>query len=90
MRLEPQAHNAAVPFFFFQAVEEFLAALRSRERSQNAALVSQITAVKFLMARKFDVSRAVELFHAYKVNFPYQDLQALKIPNKNPAPAVES
>ncbi|XP_062865132.1 tyrosine-protein phosphatase non-receptor type 9 isoform X2 [Trichomycterus rosablanca] len=48
------------------AVEEFLAALRCREHSQNAALVSQITAVKFLMARKFDVSRAVDLFQAYK------------------------
>ncbi|GAA6090629.1 tyrosine-protein phosphatase non-receptor type 9 isoform X2, partial [Tachysurus ichikawai] len=47
-------------------VEEFLAELRCRERSQNATLVSQITAVKFLMARKFDVSRAIDLFQAYK------------------------
>uniref|UniRef100_A0A8C7LDZ7 Tyrosine-protein phosphatase non-receptor type 9 n=1 Tax=Oncorhynchus kisutch TaxID=8019 RepID=A0A8C7LDZ7_ONCKI len=31
-----------------------------------AALVSQPTAVKFLMARKFDVSRAIDLFQAYK------------------------
>uniref|UniRef100_A0AAR2JN56 Tyrosine-protein phosphatase non-receptor type 9 n=1 Tax=Pygocentrus nattereri TaxID=42514 RepID=A0AAR2JN56_PYGNA len=36
------------------------------EQSQNAALVSQITAVKFLMARKFDVPRAIDLFQAYK------------------------
>lgn len=50
-----------------QAVEEFLAELRCREQSQNATLVSQITAVKFLMARKFDVSRAIDLFQAYKV-----------------------
>uniref|UniRef100_A0A3P8V426 Tyrosine-protein phosphatase non-receptor type 9 n=1 Tax=Cynoglossus semilaevis TaxID=244447 RepID=A0A3P8V426_CYNSE len=32
----------------------------------SAGLVSQPTAVKFLMARKFDVSRAVDLFQAYK------------------------
>uniref|UniRef100_A0A8C2B9T9 Tyrosine-protein phosphatase non-receptor type 9 n=1 Tax=Cyprinus carpio TaxID=7962 RepID=A0A8C2B9T9_CYPCA len=32
----------------------------------NADLVSQMTAVKFLMARKFDVSRAIDLFQAYK------------------------
>uniref|UniRef100_A0A8C1BYJ9 Tyrosine-protein phosphatase non-receptor type 9 n=1 Tax=Cyprinus carpio carpio TaxID=630221 RepID=A0A8C1BYJ9_CYPCA len=49
-----------------QAVEEFLAELRCREQSQNADLVSQMTAVKFLMARKFDVSRAIDLFQAYK------------------------
>ncbi|XP_026882316.2 tyrosine-protein phosphatase non-receptor type 9 isoform X1 [Electrophorus electricus] len=48
------------------AVEEFLAEVRCREQSQNATLVSQITAVKFLMARKFDVSRAIDLFQAYK------------------------
>uniref|UniRef100_A0A3Q1AXT3 Tyrosine-protein phosphatase non-receptor type 9 n=1 Tax=Amphiprion ocellaris TaxID=80972 RepID=A0A3Q1AXT3_AMPOC len=32
----------------------------------SAGLVSQPTAVKFLMARKFDVSRAIDLFQAYK------------------------
>ncbi|KAA0722403.1 Tyrosine-protein phosphatase non-receptor type 9 [Triplophysa tibetana] len=47
-------------------VEEFLATLRCLEQSQNADLVSHITAVKFLMARKFDVSRAIDLFQAYK------------------------
>ncbi|XP_051993716.1 tyrosine-protein phosphatase non-receptor type 9 [Xyrauchen texanus] len=48
------------------AVEEFLAELRCREQSHNADLVSQMTAVKFLMARKFDVARAIDLFQAYK------------------------
>uniref|UniRef100_A0AAY4ACG3 Tyrosine-protein phosphatase non-receptor type 9 n=1 Tax=Denticeps clupeoides TaxID=299321 RepID=A0AAY4ACG3_9TELE len=33
---------------------------------QNVVLVSEITAVKFLMARKFDVPRAIDLFQAYK------------------------
>lgn len=50
-----------------QAVEEFLGEVRSREQPHSAGLVSQPTAVKFLMARKFDVSRAIELFQAYKV-----------------------
>lgn len=48
------------------AVEEFLSEVRSREHPRSAALVSQPTAVKFLMARKFDVSRAIDLFQAYK------------------------
>uniref|UniRef100_A0A8D3CZN0 Tyrosine-protein phosphatase non-receptor type 9 n=1 Tax=Scophthalmus maximus TaxID=52904 RepID=A0A8D3CZN0_SCOMX len=49
-----------------QAVEEFLSEVRSREQPHSAGLVSQPTAVKFLMARKFDVSRAIDLFQAYK------------------------
>ncbi|XP_069023347.1 tyrosine-protein phosphatase non-receptor type 9 isoform X3 [Embiotoca jacksoni] len=48
------------------AVEEFLREVRSREQPHSAGLVSQPTAVKFLMARKFDVSRAIDLFQAYK------------------------
>ncbi|KAM3624439.1 uncharacterized protein V6R79_023393 [Siganus canaliculatus] len=48
------------------AVEEFLGEVRSKEQPHSAGLVSQPTAVKFLMARKFDVSRAIELFQAYK------------------------
>uniref|UniRef100_A0A673C2G7 Tyrosine-protein phosphatase non-receptor type 9 n=1 Tax=Sphaeramia orbicularis TaxID=375764 RepID=A0A673C2G7_9TELE len=49
-----------------KAVEEFLSEVRSREQPHSAGLVSQPTAVKFLMARKFDVSRAIDLFQAYK------------------------
>uniref|UniRef100_A0A8C5BYT4 Tyrosine-protein phosphatase non-receptor type 9 n=1 Tax=Gadus morhua TaxID=8049 RepID=A0A8C5BYT4_GADMO len=37
-----------------------------REQPHSASLVSEPTAVKFLMARKFDVSRAINLFQAYK------------------------
>ncbi|XP_041838912.1 tyrosine-protein phosphatase non-receptor type 9 isoform X2 [Melanotaenia boesemani] len=50
----------------FMVVEEFLSEVRSRELPHSAGLVSQPTAVKFLMARKFDVSRAIDLFQAYK------------------------
>uniref|UniRef100_A0A8C5F4F6 protein-tyrosine-phosphatase n=1 Tax=Gadus morhua TaxID=8049 RepID=A0A8C5F4F6_GADMO len=39
---------------------------RNREQPHSASLVSEPTAVKFLMARKFDVSRAINLFQAYK------------------------
>lgn len=56
-----------VSSYVHQAVEEFLGVVRSREQPHSAGLVSQPTAVKFLMARKFDVSRAIELFQAYKV-----------------------
>ncbi|XP_077381168.1 tyrosine-protein phosphatase non-receptor type 9 [Festucalex cinctus] len=48
------------------AVEEFLSQVRLREQPHCAGLVSQPTAVKFLMARKFDVNRAVDLLQAYK------------------------
>ncbi|XP_072319404.1 tyrosine-protein phosphatase non-receptor type 9 [Eucyclogobius newberryi] len=48
------------------AVEEFLSEVRSREQPHSAGLVSQPTAVRFLMARKFEVPRAIDLFQAYK------------------------
>ncbi|XP_045073612.1 tyrosine-protein phosphatase non-receptor type 9-like, partial [Coregonus clupeaformis] len=48
------------------AVEEFLREVRSREQPHSASLVSQPTAVKFLMARKFHVPRAIDLFQEYK------------------------
>uniref|UniRef100_A0A665WQQ5 Tyrosine-protein phosphatase non-receptor type 9 n=1 Tax=Echeneis naucrates TaxID=173247 RepID=A0A665WQQ5_ECHNA len=50
----------------YKAVEEFLTEVRLREQPHSAGLVSQPTAVKFLMARKFDVCRAIDLFQAYK------------------------
>lgn len=49
-------------------MEEFLSEVRSREQPHSAVFVSQPTAVKFLMARKFDVTRAIDLFQAYKVH----------------------
>ncbi|XP_034043410.1 tyrosine-protein phosphatase non-receptor type 9 [Thalassophryne amazonica] len=48
------------------AVEEFLSEVQSREQPHSAAFVSHPTAIKFLMARKFEVSRAIVLFQAYK------------------------
>lgn len=57
-----------------QAVDEFLSEVRSKEQPHSAGLVSQPTAVKFLMARKFDVSRAINLFQAYKVEYGFESL----------------
>ncbi|MEE6460312.1 hypothetical protein FKM82_000918 [Ascaphus truei] len=48
-----------------RAIEEFLAELKNREEPQVVS-VPPNTAVKFLMARKFDVSRAIDLFQAYR------------------------
>ncbi|XP_018413426.1 PREDICTED: tyrosine-protein phosphatase non-receptor type 9-like isoform X2 [Nanorana parkeri] len=48
-----------------RAIEEFLAELKNREQPQ-VVTVPPDTAVKFLMARKFDVSRAIDLFQAYR------------------------
>uniref|UniRef100_A0AAX7UEW3 Tyrosine-protein phosphatase non-receptor type 9 n=1 Tax=Astatotilapia calliptera TaxID=8154 RepID=A0AAX7UEW3_ASTCA len=56
----------SIVFVPLKNLEEFLSEVRSREQPHSAGLVSQPTAVKFLMARKFDVSRAIDLFQAYK------------------------
>ncbi|XP_018089549.1 protein tyrosine phosphatase non-receptor type 9-like S homeolog isoform X1 [Xenopus laevis] len=48
-----------------RAIEEFLAELKNREQPQLVS-VPPDTALKFLMARKFDVSRAIDLFQAYR------------------------
>ncbi|XP_077575694.1 tyrosine-protein phosphatase non-receptor type 9 isoform X1 [Stigmatopora nigra] len=49
-----------------QAVEEFLREVHNKEQPHCAGLVSKPTAVKFLMASKFDVFRAIDLLQAYK------------------------
>ncbi|KAG8593564.1 hypothetical protein GDO81_000878 [Engystomops pustulosus] len=48
-----------------RAIEEFISELKNREQPQ-VVTVPPNTAVKFLMARKFDVSRAIDLFQAYR------------------------
>ncbi|CAJ0944000.1 unnamed protein product [Ranitomeya imitator] len=50
----------------FQAIEEFISELKNREQPQ-VVTVPPNTAVKFLMARKFDVLRAIDLFQAYRL-----------------------
>lgn len=43
--------------FFQQATKEFVEKVNELRRSRNVGPLSWNTAVKFLMARKFDVSR---------------------------------
>uniref|UniRef100_A0A8C7Z3X7 Tyrosine-protein phosphatase non-receptor type 9 n=1 Tax=Oryzias sinensis TaxID=183150 RepID=A0A8C7Z3X7_9TELE len=52
--------------FLFNKLTSEECEVRSRELPHSAGLVSQPTALKFLMARKFDVPRAIDLFQAYK------------------------
>lgn len=47
---------------YFQALQSFLESLNTEMLKSGLPPVSTITALKFLMARKFDVNRASKLF----------------------------
>ncbi|XP_053573320.1 tyrosine-protein phosphatase non-receptor type 9 [Bombina bombina] len=49
-----------------QATQQFLQEMNSWTSSHSVSPLSWDVAVKFLMARKFDVVRAIELFHSYR------------------------
>ncbi|XP_050721282.1 tyrosine-protein phosphatase non-receptor type 9-like isoform X5 [Eriocheir sinensis] len=49
-----------------QATKEFVEKVNELRRSRNVGPLSWNTAVKFLMARKFDVSRAVSLYEQHE------------------------
>ena len=51
----------------FQATKQFLEQVNARSTQQNGSPVSWNHAVTFLMARKFDVHRAVDLYYAHEV-----------------------
>lgn len=53
--------------FIKQATKQFLEEINKWTVQYNVSPLSWNVAVKFLMARKFDVLRAVELFHSYRV-----------------------
>lgn len=53
--------------FVKQATKQFLEEINKWTVQYNVSPLSWNVAVKFLMARKFDVLRAIELFHAYRV-----------------------
>ena len=53
---------------FTQATKQFLEEINKWTVQYNVSPLSWNVAVKFLMARKFDVLRAVELFHCYRVS----------------------
>lgn len=51
----------------FQATRQFLEEINKWTSQHGVSPLSRDLAVKFLMARKFDVLRAIELFHSYRV-----------------------
>ena len=61
-------------FVLLQKVKEFLDMLLLRRSDVN--IIPYSTAVKFLLARKLDVKRAVDLYisHQVTVNFMYLNL----------------
>lgn len=50
-----------------QATRQFLEEISKWTSQHGVSPLSKELAVKFLMARKFDVIRAIELFHSYRV-----------------------
>ena len=54
--------------FVKQATKQFLEEVNKWTAQYSVSPLSWNVAVKFLMARKFDVLRAVELFHTYRVS----------------------
>lgn len=50
-----------------QATRQFLEEINKWTSQHGVSPLSRELAVKFLMARKFDVLRAIELFHSYRV-----------------------
>lgn len=57
----------AVCVCVLQATRQFLEEITKWTSQHGVSPLSKELAVKFLMARKFDVIRAIELFHSYRV-----------------------
>lgn len=57
----------------FQATRQFLEEINKWTSQHGVSPLSRELAVKFLMARKFDVLRAIELFHSYRVRKELQE-----------------
>ncbi len=54
--------------FFLRPRSSFLEEINKWTSQHGVSPLSWDVAVKFLMARKFDVLRAIELFHSYRVS----------------------
>lgn len=61
-------HLTCRPSSLPQATKQFLEEINKWTGQYNVSPLSWNVAVKFLMARKFDVLRAIELFHSYRVS----------------------
>ncbi len=60
--------NENIYLFLSQATKQFLEEINKWTSQHGVSPLSWDVAVKFLMARKFDVLRAIELFHSYRVS----------------------
>uniref|UniRef100_A0A674D6P9 Tyrosine-protein phosphatase non-receptor type 9 n=1 Tax=Salmo trutta TaxID=8032 RepID=A0A674D6P9_SALTR len=58
--------HAPLPHRMYHATKEFLEEINKWTTQHGVSPLSWEVAVKFLMARKFDVLRAIELFHSYR------------------------
>ncbi len=54
---------------YFQAAKQFLEVVNQQRKDEHASPVAWNSAIRFLMARKFDVRRAVELYYSHEVGF---------------------
>ncbi|XP_037777162.1 tyrosine-protein phosphatase non-receptor type 9-like isoform X1 [Penaeus monodon] len=66
-----------------EATKEFVEQVNELRRSRNVGPLSWNTAVKFLMARKFDVSRAVSLYEQHEITRHREGLTHLN-PSSDP------
>ncbi|KFV96885.1 Tyrosine-protein phosphatase non-receptor type 9, partial [Fulmarus glacialis] len=66
-----------------QATKQFLEEINKWTGQYNVSPLSWNVAVKFLMARKFDVLRAIELFHSYRETRLKEGIGKLK-PHEEP------
>uniref|UniRef100_A0A8B9GHX0 protein-tyrosine-phosphatase n=1 Tax=Amazona collaria TaxID=241587 RepID=A0A8B9GHX0_9PSIT len=66
-----------------QATKQFLEEINKWTGQYNVSPLSWNVAVKFLMARKFDVLRAIELFHSYRETRLKEGIVKLK-PHEEP------
>uniref|UniRef100_A0A8C3VD68 Tyrosine-protein phosphatase non-receptor type 9 n=1 Tax=Catharus ustulatus TaxID=91951 RepID=A0A8C3VD68_CATUS len=73
------AHPQSLP----QATKQFLEEINKWTGQYNVSPLSWNVAVKFLMARKFDVLRAIELFHSYRETRLKEGIVKLK-PHEEP------
>ncbi|XP_068814643.1 tyrosine-protein phosphatase non-receptor type 9 isoform X2 [Struthio camelus] len=67
----------------FEATKQFLEEINKWTGQYNVSPLSWNVAVKFLMARKFDVLRAIELFHSYRETRLKEGIVKLK-PHEEP------
>ncbi|CAK6441263.1 unnamed protein product [Pipistrellus nathusii] len=66
-----------------QATEQFLEVINKWTVQDNVSPLSWNVTVKFLMARKFDVLRAIELFHSHRETGRKEGIVNLK-PHEEP------